>query len=61
MKETPAPATDDRKGESENPEAAPECGEDEGSQRGGQDTRSAMILTEAEVIAENLKKSGTRR
>ena len=60
MKATPAPAMDEKSKE-EKPSADPEGKGDEAGQRSKRDVRLAMTLLEAEVIAENLKKSGTRR
>lgn len=52
----PEPAADEKRGTQE-PEPAPK-GEEDQRRR---DPRLAMTLREAEIIAQNLKKSGTRR
>ncbi len=61
MKKIPAPAMDDEKSNGENPEASSEGKGDGAKRTSKRDAQFAMTLLEAEVIAENLKKSGTRR
>ena len=56
MSTRPEPAADEKRATQE-PEPAPKGEEDQGRR----DPRLAMALREAEIIAQNLKKSGTRR
>ena len=56
MSTRPEPAADEKRA-TEEPEPAPKGEEDQGRR----DPRLAMALREAEIIAQNLKKSGTRR
>jgi hypothetical protein len=60
VSEKPKPAANEEKATEESkgkPEASSEEEDDEGKRR----SRLAMTLQEAEIIAQNLKESGTRR
>lgn len=59
MTKASEPAADVKK-DTEKPEA-PSKDEEQKADTGKRDSRLAMTLQEAEVIAQNLKESGTRR